>query len=185
MHRYLFALLIIVVSCLPAMEKAGVILDEQIIRENTTLKLNGVAVRKKMIFKVYVAGLYLSTRSNRAEDILSRDEPRMMKMIFLRSVEREKLIAAWEEGIKANYPSTDRELDEQIKLFLKANVDVKNKDQLEIFYSPQSGILFSLNGQKLFQASDRRLADALFSCWLGPKPGPGEDFKKDLLQGVK
>jgi hypothetical protein len=27
-------------------------------------------------------------------------------------------------------------------------------------------------------------ADALFKAWIGPKPGPGEGFKNDLM-GVK
>ncbi len=28
---------------------------------------------------------------------------------------------------------------------------------------------------------DKAFADALFSCWIGKKPGPGENFKKGLL----
>ena len=27
----------------------------------------------------------------------------------------------------------------------------------------------------------KTFADALFACWIGPEPGPGEGFKEDLL----
>ena len=34
-----------------------------------------------------------------------------------------------------------------------------------------------------FTFAGKPFADALFKSWIGPKPGPGEGFKRDLLGG--
>ena len=48
-------------SAAPAAELAGVTMPDTDTVEGKTLKLNGLGLRKKMVFKVYVAGLYLET----------------------------------------------------------------------------------------------------------------------------
>ena len=50
----------------PAKEVAGVSLPETTTVDGKTLKLNGAGLRKKVVFKVYVAGLYLETPSKDA-----------------------------------------------------------------------------------------------------------------------
>jgi len=42
-------------------EVSGVTLPDTVAFEGKTLKLNGMGLRKKVVFKVYVAGLYLET----------------------------------------------------------------------------------------------------------------------------
>ena len=65
-----------------------------------TLKLNGMGLRKKAFFKVYVGGLYLEAPSSNAAAILAADAPKALTMHFLRSVDREKLVEAYREGLR-------------------------------------------------------------------------------------
>ena len=68
------------------------------------LVLNGVALRKKAVFKVYVAGLYLTAKSTDADAVLAADAPRRLVMQFLRDVEKEKMCEAWDEALANNTP---------------------------------------------------------------------------------
>ena len=57
-----------------AKEVAGVNVPESTTVEGKTLKLNGAGLRKKVVFKVYVAGLYLETPSKDAAAVISSDQ---------------------------------------------------------------------------------------------------------------
>ena len=59
-----------------AKELAGVNMPDTLSVGDKTLKLNGVGLRKKAIFKVYVGGLYLETPSKDAAAILASDQRR-------------------------------------------------------------------------------------------------------------
>ena len=67
---------IALVSCIAvaavvlAGEVAGVKMADTVSVEGKTLKLNGMGLRKKVVFKVYVAGLYLETPSPAGEAIM-------------------------------------------------------------------------------------------------------------------
>ena len=62
------ALMLSLALALPALakEKAGVNFPETVHRGGQGLKLNGVGLRKKAIFKVYVAGLYVENTTQDA-----------------------------------------------------------------------------------------------------------------------
>jgi len=57
------ALWLAVAAAVQAGEVAGVKLPESATIEGKTLRLNGMGLRKKVVFKVYVAGLYLEHAS--------------------------------------------------------------------------------------------------------------------------
>ena len=66
-----------------ALEIAGVRLaDTQRVGE-TTLLLNGAGVRSRLLFKVYIAALYLPARQTRAEAVLAASPPRRMQLTML------------------------------------------------------------------------------------------------------
>jgi len=65
------------------------------------LKLNGLGLRKKVVFKVYVGGLYLETPSNDAAAILASDQAKAVRMTFLRDVSKSQLRDAFVEGFEA------------------------------------------------------------------------------------
>ena len=60
-----------------------------------TLKLNGLGLRKKAIFKVYVGGLYLEAPSKDAAAIVAADAPKAVRMHFLRDLKKTQLTEAF------------------------------------------------------------------------------------------
>lgn len=55
--------------------------------------------------------------------------------------------------------------------------------ELVFTYTPGTGTAVTVAGQTKGTIPGKAFADALLACWIGPKPGPGEDFKKALLGG--
>jgi len=149
-----------------------------------SLVLNGVALRKKAIFKVYEAGLYLPAKSSDADAILAADAPRHMVMQFLRDVGKDKMCEAWNEALENNTPDASAELKADFTALCGYMDDMKDKQQMVFTYLPGTGTEVSIAGTVKGTIPGKAFADALFKAWIGPKPGPGEGFKKNLL-GVK
>lgn len=146
-----------------------------------TLSLNGVATRKKAIFKVYVAALYVASPTKKSGEILAADTPRRMEMHFLRDVDKKKICEAWDEGLKNNTPDASDELKQQFVELCSLMDDIKNKQAFTFTYVPGTGTEISVAGNGKGTIAGKDFADALLACWIGPKPGPGDGFKKDLL----
>jgi hypothetical protein len=163
---------------------SGVVLPENITVAGKTLALNGAALRKKAIFKVYVAGLYVVTKSQSADAILAEDEPRHMVMHFVRNVEKKKICDAWDDGLKDNSPEASEDVKREFADLCGLMADIKNGQAMSFTYVPGNGTTVSVAGEEKGTVGGREFADALLRCWIGPKPGPGQGFKKDLL-GVK
>jgi hypothetical protein len=62
-------LLLVTASAFSQVTLNDVTLPARIKKDNTELVLNGGGIRKKFVFKVYVAGLYLTAKSKNAADI--------------------------------------------------------------------------------------------------------------------
>jgi hypothetical protein len=60
---------------------SGVTMPDTVTVNGTQLVLNGMALRKKMVFKVYVAGLYLPARNSDPDAILGADAARRSSCI--------------------------------------------------------------------------------------------------------
>jgi hypothetical protein len=160
---------------------AGITLPDTLDVNGQQMVLNGMALRKKVIFKVYVAGLYLPAKEKNGEKILAADEPRCTVMHFLRSVDAGKINEAWFDGLKANTPNHSPELKKQFDTLASLMEDLKDGEKLVFTYRPGSGTEVKVKGIIKGTLADKAFADALFSCWIGKKPGPGENFKKGLL----
>lgn len=162
----------------------GVTLPSTVEVAGNTLVLNGVALRKKAIFKVYVAGLYLSAKTTDADGVLAADAPRRMVMQFLRDVGKDKMCEAWDEALANNTPDASAELKAQFVTLCAYMEDIKDKQQFVFSYLPGTGTEVSVAGISKGTIAGKAFADALFKAWIGPKPGPGEGFKKNLM-GMK
>lgn len=159
----------------------GVVLPLSISAGGHTLHLNGAALRKKAIFKVYVAALYVATRSNSADAILAEDAPRRMEMHFLRNVDKGKICDAWADGLKDNTPGAPAEVQQQFTELCSLMDDIKDDQAFVFTYVPGEGTTVSVAGVEKGKIGDKAFSDAMLRTWIGPKPGPGEGFKKNLL----
>jgi len=160
---------------------AGVTLPDTIDVDGQQLILNGMALRKKVIFKVYVAGLYLAEKEKSGEKILAADASRCTVMHFLRSVKANQVNEAWYEGLEANTPGYSTQLKKQFDALAAFMEGFKEGDKLVFTYKAGIGTEVKVKGVVKGTLGDKAFADALFACWIGKKPGPGENFKAGLL----
>jgi hypothetical protein len=159
----------------------GVTMPDSIEVEGKALVLNGMALRKKVIFKVYVAGLYLPAKEKNAKKILATDGMRRTVMHFVRSVGAAKISGGWMDGLEANTPNYSKELKKRFGMLCSYMEDVEDGQKLVFTYIPGKGTEAMVKGKVKGIIPGKDFADALFACWIGPEPGPGESFKEDLL----
>lgn len=169
---------------LPAVagELSGIEMPDTVEAGEHELHLNGMALRKAMGFvKVYVAGLYLPKKMSDGKGILQSDAPRRVMMQFVRDVERQSMCDAWYEGLEANVPNPSDEIRQQFDQLCEWMPDVKEGDRFVFTYTPEHGTHVGVAGHGKGTLEGKPFADALFSSWIGPHPGPGEKFKQALL----
>ncbi|HCU26065.1 MAG TPA: hypothetical protein DF383_13690 [Deltaproteobacteria bacterium] len=180
--RHLFTLILLFFFSVSASaaELSGVTMSETMAVGGKTLVLNGMGLRKKAIIKVYVAGLYLPAKESSAERILGSNTERGMVMEFVRGVDKEKICNAWHEGLEKNSPDKAVQLKGQFDVLCTYMEEMEDGSKLTFAYIPGQGTTVSLDGAVKGSIAGKDFADALFACWIGPKP-PGEDFKAGLL----
>ena len=163
-------------------EVAGVKMADTVTVEGKTLKLNGAGLRKKMMFKVYVGGLYLETPSGDAAAVLSSDQIKRMQLSVMRSLKAGQVTEAIEEGFEKNSKAQMGALKERLGKFSAMISDVVEGDQIVMTYVPGKGTMVSVKGTEKGVVEGKDFADALFAVWLGENPVQA-DLKKALLGG--
>jgi Chalcone isomerase-like len=162
---------------------AGVTLLDKAAVDGQSLVLNGMGLRKKYFVKVYVGGLYLPAKERSAAKILAADAPRRMVLHFVYSVSAQQMCDAWNEGLEANVPKPSAALRADFKTLCGYMEPIDKGRELVLTYLPGEGTRVEVNGKLKGTIQGKPAADALLSTWLGPKPVPGEDFKKAVLGG--
>ncbi len=181
LHLILIIILTVFIGSLYSGTLKGIKMEDTIKLDNDTLVLNGMALRKKVFFKVYVAGLYLTKKETDETKIFSSDTKRVLKMEFMRSVGAKKLNGAWMDGLKDNTPKHSAELKKQFDTLCSYMESVKDGDRVEFSYTPNTGTTITVKNKAKGTIKGKPFADAMFACWIGPEPGPGNGFKEDLL----
>lgn len=167
------------VTVAEAREVAGVTLEESTRLSGKELKLNGAGIRKKAMFKVYVAGLYLEKPTNSPEEAITSEQPKRMVLVMTRGIGHDQFAQALTEGFQRNsaaaLPSLQGRLDK-----LKAMIpDLREGDVIDIVYQPNVGTLVRGQGREVMLPG-KDFADALFAVWLGATPADA-DLKQSLL----
>jgi hypothetical protein len=178
----LFALLLGLTIAFPAKAKevAGVSLPETTTVDGKTLRLNGMGLRKKVVFKVYVAGLYLEAPSKDAAAVISSDQVKRMQLSVLRSLSSHQVSEAIEEGFEKNSKAHMTALKPRLEKLETMIPNVEKGDQILLTYVPGKGTVVSAKNVEKGVIEGKDFADALFSVWLGGNPVQ-EDLKKALL----
>lgn len=160
---------------------AGVTLPDKAAVQGQSLALNGMGLRKKLFIKVYVAGLYLPQKEKAANKILAGDTPYRMVMHFLYGVNKEQMCEAWNEGLAANTPNASTDVKKAFMNLCAWMEEIPEGNKLALTYLPGEGTQVEVNGKVKGTLPGQDVADAILATWIGPKPGPGEDFKKGVL----
>lgn len=190
MKKYLHCLLVLLFATWTAQaiaaEVAGVKLEDKTKLGNAELVLNGIGLRTKVFFKVYVIGLYLPAKAATGAAVLEQKGVKRAHLVLLRDVSAEDFSDALIEGLKNN--STEAELAalkariEQFRQTIVAAGEVKNGLIVHLDFLPDSGTRLTLGGKQ--QGKDipgEDFFNALLRIWVGEKPI--QDNLKEALLG--
>jgi len=174
------SLVLLLPALAAASEVAGVRVPETVTAGGKTLKRNGAGLRKKLFFKVYVAGLYVESPSKDAASILSATEVKSMHLYILRSLHGSQITDAISEGFERNSKEQIPKLKARLDKLGTMIPDVAAGDEIALTWIPDKGTEVTVRGTDRGVIEGRDFADALFAVWLGPNPVQ-DDLKKALL----
>jgi hypothetical protein len=147
--------------------------------ESSQLSLNGVGLRKKFVFSVYVVSLYLPTPAKTPAAAIKPDVPKQLQLVLKRDVDRKAIIDGINEGFERNSKQDLPKLQMRLLQFAQAIPDLKDGQKLIFSYVPGKGTV--LGGvAKAMTIPGKDFYDALLGVWLGKDP-VDEDLRAALL----
>lgn len=177
----LLAALLLAPLAAAAVEVGGVQVAETAAVGGKTLKLNGAGIRKKVVFKVYVGALYVENKTTDADAIIAVDTAKLVRMSFLRDVEKEKIMGAFYEGFDKNSPAFAADGKAKLAAFEKVlPAAIKSGQVLSISYEPGKGSTLQVDAGPSATVEGKPFADALFRNYLGKEPADA-DLKDGML----
>lgn len=181
--KRLFLAAVLVVAAVPAFagELEGVTSADTLTVEGKPLALNGMGLRRKFIFNVYVASLYVEHASKSGPEILKADEVRRVEMKMLRDLDKKQIVEAIQGGFEKNAGANLPALKERLAKFIEKIPDVKKGAALVVQYVPGKGTRVE-GANDAYVAEGKDFADALFSVWIGASP-VDDNLKKGMLGG--
>lgn len=163
-----------------AKELNGIKMDDTVTVDGKALKLNGMGLRKKLMFKVYVAGLYLEEPSKDGNTVVTKDQGRRVVMAMMRDLGKDKIVEAINEGFEKNNSDKMAALKERLAKFVAVIPDLKEGQHLSVTYMPGKGTTIDGPNGVTFTAEGKDFGDALFSVWFGKSP-VSDDLKNQML----
>ena len=156
--------------------------DVQFAGVHPNLELNGVGVRTKFFFDIYIGALYLEAAAKASEDVLSQNSAKRVFMHFVYDeVPAEKLVAGWNQGFEDNLTDEQlNELAERIQIFNAMFDTVHAGDEVLLDYLPEQGTRVTIKGKVKGLIEGKDFNDALLNIWLGDEPAD-EDLKEAML----
>jgi len=167
-----FLILSTFVALAQAKTYKGVTLPDTVIIKGKSCKLNGMGVRKKFFFKIYVGGLYMEHPSNKPRKVITDTGIKRVVMHFLyKEVSAKKMVEAWTEGFKENlgdeFTPMKKKIDQFNALFTES---VRKGDEVWVTYLPGKGTQVIVNGKEKGIIKGKDFMEAVFSIWFGEIP---------------
>ncbi|PZD76896.1 chalcone isomerase family protein [Mesonia sp. K7] len=146
------------------------------------MDLNGAGMREKFWIDLYAAGLYLTTKTSNADEVINSDQAMAVRLqIVSGMVTSEKMTDAVLEGLekstKGNIEPIRNELNKFLAFFEE---EIKKGDVFDITYQPGRGTVAYKNGKEEGVIEGMEFKKALFGIWFCPKPAD-DDLKEDML----
>jgi hypothetical protein len=167
-------------------ELAGVKLEDRATVAGAPLVLNGAGVRYKAVFKVYTAGLYLSTKADTPEAVLAAPGPKRLAITMLRDIDSGELGKLFSRGMEDNMDrAAFSKLIPGVMRMSQVFSDHKQLKEGETFvidWVPGTGTVLTVKGAVQGEPfREPEFFNALMRIWLGKKPA---DFRlKEALLG--
>jgi hypothetical protein len=139
-----------------------------------SLQLTGVAVRKKLVFKVYGMAHYLQepvgiNKQNAFPSILADGKAKQIIMDFARDVDAEKIRETYKESFKENSSAEDfAKLQPLIDQFLGAFAKgARENDQFVLRWLPGGIVVAIAQGEEKPAIHSELFARTLWTIWFG------------------
>jgi hypothetical protein len=156
-----------------AIEIKGVKVNETAQVGGSALVLNGAGIRQKLVFKVYVAGLYLAQKQADANAVISDTGNKRLSMHFLREVDAETLLKGMNEGFEENNSAAEMTaIEPQMNAFRQMMNSAKaiKKGDVIVLDITSAGTQVNINGKSFGLVEGEAFNKALLRVWLGAKP---------------
>ena len=153
------------------------------------LVLNGVGTRYFLVFKVYVAELYLPQRANQASAAMTMPGPKLLRLVMLRDVSGDELGTKLTHDIQANVSTAEFNsmidgLARMGQLFAQ-HKEMRSGDVIELADVPGQGMTVTINGQTTGAPfAEPGFFDNMLQVWLGDHPA-AQRLKLALLGDAK
>jgi hypothetical protein len=161
--------------------------DASVVLAGQPLVLNGVGVRKRFVFDIYVGGLYVTKKAARTEELVGQPGPKRVALRFLRDVEGDLFVNSLHVGLKANHSEAElarwQKQIETLTTTIKTIALARRGDTVYFDFTPQDGTRVSVNGVTrgpLIPGED--FYAAVLRVWLGETPADA-GLKKGMLGG--
>ena len=187
--RNFLLLAVLVASAAQGAELEGVKLPDKVPSAGSELQLNGIGLRRRFVFRVYVAGLYLPQKAQSGESVLAMPGPKRMTLVMLRDVGAKQFSEALLTGLHNNVPEAELarlkpQVDELMARIAQIG-EAKEGSTIDLDYTPSAGTLMKVNGAPQgAPMAGEAFFQALLRTWVGDKPAQ-EDLKKALLGGTQ
>jgi long-chain acyl-CoA synthetase len=167
-----------------AAEVGGVKLDDKVSLGGKELVLNGAGIRTKLVFKVYVASLYVPAKVGDLQGVLASN-PRRVQLNLLRDLSADDLAGALADGIKetssAEQAAAAKTQTDQLLSIMKSVGQAKSGQVVTLdFVGGDTRIGF--DGQAKGSIAGDAFNAALMRIWMADKPVQ-PDLRKAMLGG--
>lgn len=133
------------------------------------LRLHGLGLlRYRVIFRGYVAGLYLP--DGIAGDRALEDVARRLELSYFWSIRGADFAKVADEFLQDTLPEkTFSKLRDRVDRLHRAYRDVEPDDRYALTYTPGAGTTLQLNDRELVSIPGADFAEAYFGIWLGSR----------------
>src|SRR5437660_7533494 len=184
MQTLFCALLALAAFTASGAEVSGVKLDDKTRVDSRELVLNGAGLRKRIIFNVYVIGLYLPEKKSDPAAVLALAGPKRAAIHMLRDVGAERFIEALVDGMRENTSAAEYQaLEPRVKELsaTMAQIGEAKKGMNIALDWTGSATQLVVDGKPAGKPiAGEDFYRALLRIWLGDKPVQ-DDLKKSLL----
>ena len=173
----------------PAAELEGVKLEDRVQVDGQPLELNGMALRTRYYFKVYIAGLYLPQKVTSAARAIEGEGAKRIVLVMMRDATAEQFLESIGVGLQINHTAEEleriRPQTEALFAKIRAIGEARQGTRVVLDYAPSARATTlavdgavqgaPMPGEEFFRA--------LLRIWLGERPAQA-DLKR-LLLGVE
>ncbi len=136
------------------------------------LVLNGMGIREGGVnrLKVYVAGLYLESKTKNHRRILRSKKVKRIELKFLINVREDSIVTAWKEGFEKHAGADYAKIKDRVNKLLTW-MSTTDANQSYVFtYVPEKGLECVIKGKNMGILAGPDFAKIFFAIWLGSPP---------------